>query len=76
MPAVHIRDVSEKTLATIKERAALRGHSVQRELREALDRLAAEPLPARRRRPLQLKTVATGRTGTWERSEIYGDDGR
>lgn len=76
MPALHIRDVPEPTVAAIKERAARRGHSVQRELREALERLAVEPLPSRRRRPLQLTTVTTGNTGTWDREEIYGDDGR
>ncbi|WP_414989117.1 FitA-like ribbon-helix-helix domain-containing protein [Aeromicrobium sp.] len=66
----------DETVAAIKERAARRGHSVQQEVREALDRLAAEPLPARRRRPLRLTLATTGTAGTWSRDELYGDDER
>lgn len=75
VPALHIRDVPEETVAAIKRRAALRGHSVQRELRELLERAAAEPL-GEVPRALGLRTVATGRTEAFDRADLYGDDER
>lgn len=74
MPAVHIRDVPEETLAAIKRRAARRGHSVQQELREALETLAAEPVPGARPRALRLHTVATGRSDNFDRADFYDAD--
>lgn len=76
MPALHIRDVPEETVAAIKRRAARRGHSVQRELREVLDKAAAEPIAGARARPLSLRTVETGRRGAFDRAEFYDDDER
>ncbi|MFT4296607.1 MAG: hypothetical protein QM582_14460 [Micropruina sp.] len=76
MPALHVRDVSEETVAALRRRAARRGHSMQQELREALDKAAAEPAPGRRPRPLNLRTVDTGRTEAFDRADFYGDDER
>ena len=76
MPALHIRDVPEETLAAIKRRAARRGHSVQQELRQVLEQIAAEPLPGPRPRRLALRTVVTGRSEPFDRTHFYGDDER
>lgn len=76
MPALHIRDVPEETVAALKRRAARRGHSVQQELREVLERVAAEPIDGARPRPLSLRTVSSGHTGTFDRTDFYDDDDR
>lgn len=76
MPALHIRDVPEETVAAIKRRAARHGRSVQQELREVLEKAAAEPVTGRRPRGLSLHTVATGRQGIFDRADFYGDDER
>lgn len=76
MPALHIRDVSEETVAAIKRRAARHGHSIQQELREVLDIAAAEPVAGARPRTLDLRTVATGHRAPFERADFYGDDER
>lgn len=76
MPALHIRGVPEETVAAIKRRAARRGHSVQQELREVLDKAAREPIAGARPRPLTLRTVETGHTAGFDRTDFYGDDER
>ncbi|HEX2214659.1 MAG TPA: hypothetical protein VHH12_14650 [Mycobacterium sp.] len=76
MPALHIRDVPEETVAAIKRRAARHGHSVQQELREVLESVAAEPVTGGRPRRLNLRTVATGRTDAFDRADFYGDHER
>lgn len=76
MPALHIRDVPEETVAAIKRRAARHGHSVQQELREVLDKAAGEPITGARPRPLSLRTVETGRATAFDRKDFYDDDER
>lgn len=76
MPALHIRDVPEETVAAIKRRAARHGRSVQQELREVLEAVAAQPVSGGRPRPLKLTTVETGRTEPFDRADFYGDDER
>lgn len=76
VPALHIRDVPEETVAAIKRRAARRGHSVQQELREVLQKAAAEAAHGARPRRLTLRTVTTGRSEGFDRSDFYDDDGR
>ncbi|KHL16447.1 UNVERIFIED_CONTAM: hypothetical protein LK11_16130 [Mumia flava] len=76
MPALHIRDVPDETVAAIKRRAARHGHSVQQELRDVLERAAAEPVTGARPRRLRLRTVDTGATGPFERADLYDDDER
>jgi len=76
MPALHIRDVPEETVAAIKRRAARRGHSIQQELREVLEKAAAEPMAGARPRRLVLRTVSTGLSAPFDRADFYGDDER
>lgn len=76
MPALHIRDVPETTIAALKERAARHGRSMQQELRLLLLEAAEQPLPASEVPPLDLTLAHSGGSSTWSREEIYGDDGR
>lgn len=76
MTAIHIRDVSEETVAALKRRAAWHGHSVQQELRNVLDRAAAEPIMGASPRRFDLQTVATGHVESFDRADFYDDDER
>jgi plasmid stability protein len=76
MPALHIRDVPEETVAAIKRRAARHGRSVQQELREVLETVAAEGVAGGRPRPLSLRTVETGHVEPFDRADFYDDDER
>lgn len=76
MPALHIRDVPEETVAAIKRRAARHGHSVQQELRDVLETVAAEPVAGGRPRRLSLITVETGHIESLDRADFYDDDER
>lgn len=76
MAAVHIRDVPEGVLETLKRRAQRHERSLQGELRHILVSAARtepspEPLP-----PLKLHFSAASPQTIWRREEIYDDDGR
>lgn len=76
MPAIHVRNVPEEVLASLRERAARHGRSMQQELLLILKQAAAEtPAPAAPE-PLRLVTVRTAWKGTFRREDIYGDEGR
>lgn len=66
----------EETVAAIKRRAARHGRSVQQELLEVLERVAAEPVLGGRPRRLNLRTVATGHVASLERADFCDDDER
>jgi plasmid stability protein len=77
MPAIHIRDVPESTLAALRERAERHGRSMQQELRAILEAAAQEPPPpSDTPPPLELITTKTSAAGTWSREETYGEEGR
>ena len=76
MAALHIRDVPEPVVASLRERARRHGRSVREEILRILEEVAAEPLPEEDLPPLQLTTVQTGGTSTWTREEAYDDKGR
>ncbi|MGH9067714.1 MAG: FitA-like ribbon-helix-helix domain-containing protein [Acidimicrobiales bacterium] len=76
MTAVHVRNVSEQTLAGLRERAARHGHSMQQEIVAVLDQAASEQGPGQVRAPVRLATVNTSTETTWSRGEIYGETGR
>ena len=76
MPAIHVRDVPESTIAALKERAARHGRSMQQEIRQLLDDAAAAPMAAEQLPALQLVIGHSGGTSTWSRDEIYDDDAR
>lgn len=79
MPALHIRNVPEETVALLKGRAARHGHSLEAELREILDAAAAAPDPRLDisfRDRLIMSDAPVQRE--WTRDDAYGDlvDGR
>ena len=76
MKSLHIRDVDERVLDRLRMLARMHHRSLQGELRAVLEEAASRAPAARHEEPLHLVTVATGRTGTWSRDEIYGDDAR
>jgi hypothetical protein len=51
-------------------------NSVQQELRDVLERVAAEPIAGGRPRRLNLTTVATGHIEPFDRADFYDDDAR
>ncbi|MGB4780354.1 FitA-like ribbon-helix-helix domain-containing protein [Microbacterium sp.] len=76
MPALHIRDVPEETVAAIKRQAERHGRSMQQELRAALEQFAADAAAGARPHRLRLHTVTTGRTESFDRGDFYDDDER
>jgi plasmid stability protein len=76
MPALNVRNVPERVVVALKERAARRGRSLQQELIAILEEAAARIPRAPRRPPLKLVTVKTKSRSSWRRDEIYGDEGR
>ena len=75
MPALHIRNVPEETVATLRQRTVRHGRSFEAELRRVLDEAAASGSPNTRTSILdRLVTVSTGRTESFSREDIYNDD--
>lgn len=74
--ALHVRNVPEKVVAALRERAARHGHSMQQELRQILEAAAAEAPPREDPEPIHLITVRTASDSTWRREDIYDDAGR
>ena len=80
MKSLHIRNLDESTLTSLKRRAARHRRSLQKEV-DALLEDAAQMIPTKEqstsRLKLSLKTVSTGNDdSTWDRDSIYSDDGR
>jgi plasmid stability protein len=78
MPSVHIRNVDDAVIESLKRRAAENRRSLEGELRVLLEQ-AAFPSNDRtgwegRRPKLQLKTVAVGSKSNYGRDEIYADE--
>ena len=78
MPAIHVRDVPEEILASLRRRAASHGRSLQRELLEILGSAAKAAPGPDLRPPIRLRMAdGEGESETaWRREEIYEDDGR
>jgi len=73
MPALHIRNVPEETVALLKERAASHGRSLEAELRVVLDDAAATPT-ARKRRQINWPTLSSGISEPFDRHDFYPDE--
>ncbi|MFT4265505.1 MAG: hypothetical protein QM572_19150 [Nocardioides sp.] len=73
MPALHIRNVSEETVAALKAKAAAHGRSLEAELRVVLDEAASRPT-SRSPRKLNLTFVGSGTTEPFDRHDLYSDD--
>lgn len=76
MPAIQIRNVPERLLAALKERAARHGRSMQQELVAILESATAKAPAPESTPPLRLVTVKTRNKVRWTREDIYGDEGR
>ena len=76
MKAIHIRDLSDETVAGLKRRAARHRRSLQKEAQIILEEAARMQESEEDRRELKLHRVNTGRLGSWKREEMYGEDGR
>lgn len=76
MSAIHVRDVPERVVSALRERAAAHGQSMQQEIRQILESAATTPLPGEPPDPVRLTTVHTAVRSTWSREEIYGDKSR
>ncbi len=76
MTAIHVRNVPEPVLAALRERAARHGQSMQQEVRSILEAAATAPPLLEAPQPIQLTTVRTASTSTWDREGIYANAGR
>ena len=76
MPAIHVRDVPEDVLNALKRRAKRHERSLQKELRHLLSTIAREEPPGEPLPPIELKLSSVSPTTSWQREEIYGNDGR
>lgn len=76
MPALHVRDVPEPVIVALKARAKRHGVSMQHELRRVLAEAAEATSTATPVEPLNLVTASSNGTSTWNRDDMYGDDGR
>jgi plasmid stability protein len=76
MPGIHIRNVPEDVVESLKRRAARNRRSLQKELTAILCSVAKESPPVEPVPPLRLKLSKASAEITWRRDEIYGDDGR
>lgn len=76
MKSLHIRDVSEPTLARLRRLAAMHHRSLQGEVRAILEEASSRAPDHDTGDGLDLVTVETGRNDAWSREGLYGDDAR
>ena len=77
MSAIHVRDVPEPVLASLKRRAAANQRSLQKELLVVLEAAASEAPPPEVPEPIRLVMAPDAAAGgEWSREAMYGDDGR
>ncbi|MFO8073344.1 MAG: hypothetical protein R6V85_15880 [Polyangia bacterium] len=76
MKSVLIRNLDEQVLARLKRLAASNHRSLQGELHHILERASRLAPRNEAASSLELITVSSGRRGTFDRDEIYGDGGR
>jgi hypothetical protein len=76
MKAIHIREVSPVVLNSLKRLAEVHHRSLQAELHVILEQAARLAPTDEDDQELQLTTVATGKTSSWRREDMYAEDGR
>lgn len=76
MKSLYIRDIDESVLSRLYRLAKAHHRSVQGEVRAILEQAVQFAANSDELAPIDLITVQTGRTGSWPRTEIYGDDAR
>lgn len=77
MSSLHVRHINPSTLEALKRLARSHHRSLQGELHAILDQAARlAPCDDEEEGSLELIVVSTGRTGSWNRDEIYDSEGR
>lgn len=76
MKSILIRNIDERTLSNLKRLASANHRSLQGELLHLLTRASRLAPRDEEGASLDLITVATGRSDSFDREDIYGDDGR
>lgn len=76
MKSLHIRDIDESVLSRLHRLAEAHHRSLQGEVRAILEAAAQFGPNPDESVTIDLVTVQTGRSGSWPRTEIYGDDAR
>lgn len=76
MSSIHIRDIDDKVLASLKHLAKQHHRSLQGELHYILENASELDLENSADNELELITVNTSFTGSWNREDIYDSDGR
>ncbi|MGC6423528.1 MAG: FitA-like ribbon-helix-helix domain-containing protein [Lentimonas sp.] len=80
MKSIHIRNLDDKVVQGLKQRAARHRRSLQKEVEVLLEDAARMSPPeedSENTPKFKLNVVSTGQTSsTWSREEIYSDDGR
>lgn len=76
MSSILIRDIDERTLTALKKLADRHHRSLQGELHYILEQASELEKSELLNEELNLITVHTGYSGTWNREDIYGNDGR
>jgi plasmid stability protein len=77
MPAIHVRDVPPEVVAALKQRAARNDRSLEGEVRQILAAASREARVDALLPPLELIVASNANPrSTFQRDEIYGDDGR
>ena len=76
MSSIHIRDINEKTLASLKRLAKQHHRSLQGELHYILENASKLDIEPDFYEELDLVTVSSQTGSTWSREDIYDDNGR
>lgn len=76
MKAIHIRDIDERTLESLKRLAKRHHRSLQGELHYILEKAAELDKDDLISEELSLYTANSNSKSTWSREEIYDDSGR
>ncbi len=76
MPALHIRNVDDAVIDALKDRARRHHRSLEGELRAIIERAAfSRDGQGRGRVRVDIRTVSVGAESTYDREEIYDDEG-
>ena len=76
MSSIHIRDINEKTLASLKRLAKQHHRSLQGELHYILENASKLDIEPDFYEELDLVTVSSQTGSNWSREDIYDDNGR
>ena len=76
MKSIHIRDIDEKILDSLKLLAEMHHRSLQGELHYILEETAKKASLFKNNKEFEITTVRRGLSTTWRREELYGNQDR